>query len=99
MEDVMLTFYAAAVEADAIAVAVRARSARPVHVHAETVHGRDFADARIAEQVSGTLQRCAVSVVTARADAEGIVAYVETLRRAQPVRWIMIPVIAAGRLA
>jgi hypothetical protein len=99
MDDVMLTFFAAAVEADAIALALRAKSGKPVHVRAETVHGRDFADARIAEQVSGTLQRCAVSLVTARNEADAAVACVAALRRAHPVRWIMTPVIAAGRLA
>jgi hypothetical protein len=99
MDDVMLTFFAAAAEADSIAVGLRTRSGKPVHVRTENVHGRDFADAGVAEQVAGTLQRCAVTLVAPRREADDLVAYVAGMRRAQPVRWIMTPVIAAGRLA
>ncbi len=98
MDDVLLTFYCAAAEADAIALALRALSGAPVHVRAETVHGRDFADARVSEQVTGTLDRAAVELVAARGKADALVAGVAGTRRAHPVRWIMTPVLARGRL-
>lgn len=98
MDDVMLTFFCAEAEADTIALALKATSEQPVHVRAETVHGRDFGDARISEQVAGTLNRAAVSVVAPRSQAEALVLAVAQAHRAQPVRWVMAPVLAKGRL-
>lgn len=94
----MLTFYCGPADADALAITLRAVSGQPVHLRAETVHGRDFADARIAEQVSGTLSRAALDVVTPRDQADSLVTAVGQARRAQPVRWVMTPVLARGRL-
>jgi hypothetical protein len=99
MDDVVLTFYCAAGEADAIAKCLRTESGRPVHVREETVHGRDFSDAKVGEQVTGTLLRAAVEVVAPRAGIEALTIAVGSARRAHPVRWQATPVIARGRIA
>jgi hypothetical protein len=98
MDEVMLTFYCAPADADALAVTLRAVAGQPVHLRAETVHGRDFADARIAEQVAGTLNRAALDVIAPRKQADALITAVGRARRAQPVRWVITPVAARGRL-
>lgn len=98
MDEVLLTLYCAVSDADGIAMEVRGISARPVHVRSETVYGHDFEDARIAEQVAGTLQRAAVTVVVPAAQAGALIAEVAQVRRAYPVRWVTTPVLAAGRM-
>lgn len=98
MDDVLLTFYCGPGDAEGLAATLRAVSGQPVHFRAETVHGRDFADARIAEQVAGTLNRAVLDVVTARDQAEALVLAAGRARRTQPVRWLMTPVLAKGRL-
>ncbi len=99
MDDVVLTFYCAAGEADAVAKCLRTETGRPVHVRQETVHGRDFSDAKVGEQVTGTLLRAAVEVVTPRARIEALTMAVAAARRAHPVRWQATPLIAHGRIA
>lgn len=99
MDEVVLTFHCAAGDADAIAQALRTETGAPVHVRAETVHGRDFSDAMVSEQVTGTLRRAAVEVLVARAQIEIITVAAAAARRAHPVRWHASPVIARGRLA
>lgn len=99
MDEVLLTFHCVPHEADAIAGLLRTLTGQPVHVRAETVHGRDFGDADVTEQVMGTLSRMAVDVVAAHAQAEEIVAAVAASRRAHPVRWQMTAVLARGRIA
>ena len=94
----MLTFYCGAVEADIIATTLRAHGGLPVHVRAETVHGRDFTDANVSEQVTGTLDRAAVDLVAPRDKADALIAAVGAARRAHAVRWVMTPVLARGRL-
>lgn len=98
MDDVLLTFYCAPADADAVAITLRAASGQPVHLRAETVHGRDFGDALISEQVAGTLNRAALDVVTPRDQAEVLVLAAGRARRGQPIRWLMTPVLAKGRL-
>ncbi len=98
MDEVMLTFYCSPADADTLAVTVKAQSGQPVHLRRETVYGRDFGDARVAEQVAGALDRAALEVVTPRAQADALVTAVAQARRAQPVRWMMTPVLARGRL-
>lgn len=95
----MLTFYCAPADTDSLAVTLRVASGQPVHVRAETVHGRDFGDARISEQVAGTLNRVALDVVAPRDQADALVNAVGQARRGQPVRWVMTPVLARGRLS
>ncbi len=98
MDDVRLTFYCGPADADALVFAIRAVSDQPIHWRAETVHGRDFGDAKISEQVAGTLDRVALDVVVPRPQAEALVLAVGRARRGQPVRWAMTPVLAKGRL-
>jgi hypothetical protein len=99
MDEILLTFHCAASEADAIANCLRTETGNPVHVREETVYGRDFSDARVGEQVTGTLQRAAVEVVVARTRIEALTAAVGSARRAHPVRWQAVPLIAHGRIA
>jgi hypothetical protein len=98
MDDIMLTFYCAAAEADALALLLRGETGLPVHVREEVVHGHDFGDALIQEQVLGTLRRAAVVVEVQRAKGDALVRTVAAMRRAQPVRWVMTPVLARGRI-
>lgn len=98
MDEVVLTFHCAATDADAVAECLRTATGAPVHVRSETVHGRDFSDAMVSEQVTGTLRRAAVELLVARARIEALTAVVAAARRAHPVRWQAIPVIARGRL-
>lgn len=99
MGEVLLTFHCVTREADTIANTLRTLTGQPVHVRAETVHGRDFGDAGVTEQVRGTLARAAVEVLAPRAKADELVAAVASGRRAHPVRWQMTPVLARGRIA
>lgn len=98
MDDVVLTFHCALADADSIAQALRAESGKPVHVRQEVVHGRDFSDAKVSEQVTGTLMRGAVEVLVARGGIDNLVAVVSNARRSLPVRWNATPVIACGRI-
>ncbi len=98
MDDVVLTFYCASIEADAIAQTLRREAGRPVHVRQEVVHGRDFSDANVGEQVTGTLARAAVEVIAPRDGIDALVAAVAATRRSHPVRWRVIPLIAQGRI-
>ncbi len=98
MDDVLLTFYCIPSDADAIAISLRTHSAGPVHVHDETVHGRDFGGARVAEQVMGTLARCAVQLAVPQDKVTEMVDLVAKMRRARPVRWMVTPVLARGSL-
>lgn len=99
MDEILLTFHCVPHEADTIASLLRTLTGQPVHVRAETVYGRDFGDADVTEQVKGTLSRMAVEVVAGRAQTEEIVAAVAASRRAHPVRWQTIAVLARGRMA
>lgn len=99
MDEVVLTFHCAIAEAEVIASSLRAASGRPVHVRQEIVHGRDFSDAKVSEQVTGTLIRAAVELIVARDRIDALTAVVAAARRAHPVRWHAAPVIARGRIA
>lgn len=99
MDDVVLTFHCAASEADVIAQCLRTKTNRPVHVRQEAVHGRDFSDARIGEQVTGMLSRAAVEILASRSEIEGLTSAVGAVRRAHPVRWVAVPAVAHGRIA
>jgi len=99
MDEVLLTFHCVTREADTVANTLRTLSGQPVHVRAETVHGRDFGDADVTEQVMGTLTRAAIDVVVPRTQAEELIVAVASGRRAHPVRWQMTAVLARGRIA
>lgn len=99
MDDVVLTFHCALVDADVIAQTLRTESGKPVHVREEVVHGRDFSDAKVSEQVTGTLTRAAVEVLVPRARVDALVAGVGSARRSLPVRWNAVPVAVSGRIA
>lgn len=99
MDEVLLTFYCVPSDADAVAVCLRTHTAAPVHVHDETVHGHDFGDARVAEQVMGMLKRCAVQLALPQNKVAEAVELIAKMRRAQAVQWMTTPVLARGRLA
>jgi hypothetical protein len=99
MDEVVLTFHCAVTDVEAVIQCLRAETDAPLHVRNETVHGRDFSDAMVSEQVTGTLHRAAVEVLVARTRVDALVAIVAAARRAHPVRWRATPVIARGRLS
>jgi hypothetical protein len=98
MPDVQLTLYCAAADGLLIAQSVREATGRVVHLREEIVFGRDFSDASTAERVSGQLDRRAIDVLLAEEKVASVIAGVEALKRAAPVRWHVTPVISAGRL-
>lgn len=99
MDEVVLTFHCAVTDVDAVVQCLRAETDAPLHVRNETVHGRDFSDAMVSEQVTGTLHRAAVEVLVGRSRVDALVTIVAAARRAHPVRWQATPVIARGRLS
>lgn len=99
MAEVLLTFHCARADADIVGNALHELARGPVHVRDEMVLGRDFDDARAAEQVTGQLRRTALQVVLEDGLIEQAVAAVDTSRRRFPVRWQVVPVLARGRLA
>jgi hypothetical protein len=98
MGDAMLTFYCAVADADNVAMELRTVSNVPVYTSARTVYGHDFGDAQVAEQVTGTLQRAAVSLVVAQPDIDKCVQAVAHMRRGHSFRWVATPVLARGRV-
>lgn len=99
MADVLLTLHCAAADADSLVDAIRTATRAPVHVRAETVHGRDFGDAGAAEQVTATLHRCAIECIDDEAAIQAILTTVAATRRRAPLRWHLTPVTARGRIA
>lgn len=99
MADMLLTFYCAAPDREMIADALRAEIHTPLHLRDERVVGRDFSDARAAEQVRGTLHRTAIDLVVSADAVDALVAAVEAVRRSHPVRWQTVAVAAQGRIA
>ncbi len=98
MSDVLLTLHCAAVDTDSVIDALRQATRVPVHVRAETVHGRDFEDAHAHEQVTATLRRSAIELVASEAALPAIMAAVDAAKRRSPVRWHVTPVSARGRI-
>jgi hypothetical protein len=97
MPDTLLTIHCATVDTDSIVTAMRTVTRAPIHVRAETVHGRDFGDARSHELVTATLKRSAIECVDDDSAIAGILAAVEAAKRRSPVRWHHTPVTARGR--
>ena len=77
--------------------AVRSVTRVPLHVRTETVHGRDFGDARAAEKVTATLKRSAIECVADSEDSAHILQAVKGASRRSPVRWHQTAVLARGR--
>ena len=97
MPDILLPLHCSATDTDAIVDAIRGVSRAPLHVRAETVHGRDFADAKTAEQVTATLKRSAVECVEDEQMIEEIIGAAMSAKRRSPVRWQQTPILARGR--
>lgn len=97
MPDILLTLHCASADTDAIIEAIRGASRAPIHVRAEAVHGRDFADARTAEQVTATLKRSAIECVEDALRIDAIIEAAASAKRRSPVRWHQTPILARGR--
>lgn len=99
MPDIVLTFYCAAADRDAIADRLRTATGVPLHARDEAVLGRDFSDAHAGEQVRGALRRVAIDLVVEEGVIDSLVQTVEGARRGHPVRWQAVPVLRRGRIA
>lgn len=97
MPDILLTLHCASSDADAIVKALRSATRAPLHVRSETVHGRDFADAKTAEQVTATLRRSAIECVEDDAAIAGILEAAKAAKRGFALRWHQTPVLSRGR--
>lgn len=99
MTDILLTIHCSPADAEALIDVIRIVTHVPLHVHAETVHGRDFSDARTAEKVTATLKRSAIEVIETAAAVEEILQSIDAAKRRFPVRWHQTPVTARGRFS
>lgn len=99
MSRIVLTCFCAPGDADIVGQLLRDTAAAPVHVRREDVLGRDFGDARNGERVSGSLSRMALEVEMDQAALDALIEALSALRRRQPLRWRVTPVLAGGRLA
>lgn len=99
MSDVLLTLYCAASDGQLIADHIGEARQTMVHLRSEQVFGRDFSDASASEQVSGQLRRCALEVIVPHDAVAPLVAGINALGRAAPVRWHTTPILSAGRLS
>ncbi|MDI1295843.1 MAG: DUF3240 family protein [bacterium] len=98
MTEVLLTIHCAAGDTDTLIEAIRATTRVPLHVRAETVHGRDFGDAKTSEQVTATLKRSAIELVELATAIDAILEAIGKAKRRSPVRWYQTPVMARGRI-
>jgi hypothetical protein len=98
MTDILLTFYCALIDQDGVADALRGVTHAPLHLREEQVLGRDFQDARAAEQVRGALRRAAIDLIVEAQELETLVTAVTDARRGHPVRWHSSPISARGRI-
>lgn len=99
MSDVLLSLYCAAADGELIADHIGETQKTMVHLRAEQVFGRDFSDASAAERVTGQLRRCALEVIVPHDAVAPLVASINALGRAAPVRWHVTPILSAGRLS
>ncbi|MCC2601957.1 DUF3240 family protein [Sphingopyxis yananensis] len=99
MSDVLLTLYCAAADGELIADHIGEAQQTMVHLRNEQVFGRDFADASPSERVMGQLRRCALEVIVPHDAIAPLVASINALGRAAPVRWHTVPILSAGRLS
>ena len=99
MPDLFLTFHCAIRDTETIVEAIRTVARAPIHVREEAVRGRDFSDARTAEQVTGNLRRSAVELIVADTAREDVIRAVTDSRHERPVRWHALSVVSHGRIA
>jgi hypothetical protein len=99
MADMLLTFYCARPDTEAVVSTLRAETGSPVHVSEEIVFGRDFSDAGTAERVRGSLERSAVTLIVPQVELNRLATAVAGARRMLPVRWHACPVSIGGRIA
>jgi hypothetical protein len=99
MPDVLLTLHCTAADTESIVDALRAVSQAALHIRAESVRGRDFADADPAEQVTATLKRSAIECIEDEGLIETMIGAVGAAKRKSAVRWYVNPVTARGRIA
>jgi len=98
MAEILLTFHCASRDANVVVEAIRAVCDAPIHISEQAVRGRDFDDASTAERVSGLLRRRALELIVDEAALEALVHAVTQSKRALPVRWHALPVMARGRV-
>ena len=99
MPDLLLTFHCAIRDTETIVEAIRTVARAPIHVREEAVRGRDFSDARTAEQVTGNLRRNAVELIVADTIQDDVIRAVTNSRHERPVRWRAVSVVSCGRIA
>ena len=99
MPDQLLTFHCAIRDTERIVEAIRTVAHAPIHVREEAVRGRDFSDARTAEQVTGNLRRNAVELIVADTIQDDVIRAVTNSRHERPVRWRAVSVVSCGRIA
>ena len=99
MPDLLLTFHCAIRDTEMIVEAIRTVARAPIHVREEAVRGRDFSDARTAEQVTGNLRRNAVELIVADTIEDDVIRAVTSSRHERPVRWRAVSVVSCGRIA
>jgi hypothetical protein len=97
MADILLTIHCASSDTQVLTDAIRTATSAPLHVRAETVYGRDFADANTSEQVTATLKRSAIECVEEAKGVETVLTAVEKSKRQFPIRWHQTPILARGR--
>lgn len=98
MAELLLTCHCASRDVEALIDALRPVISAPLHVREETVHGRDFSDARTAEQVVGTLRRSAIELIVAEDAVDTALSAIASAARRSPVRWHLCPVLRRGRM-
>ncbi|MCG2839936.1 DUF3240 family protein [Sandaracinobacter sp. RS1-74] len=99
MPDLLLTFHCAIRDTETIVEAIRTVARAPIHVREDAVRGRDFSDARTAEQVTGNLRRNAVELIVADTIQDDVIRAVTNSRHERPVRWRAVSVVSCGRIA
>lgn len=98
MDEMLLTFHSASVDAPAIGDALRVALRTPVHLRSEAVLGLDFSDATTAERVTGALDRSAIELIVRAGTIEDAIGIVARTKRSGPVRWQTTAILARGRL-
>lgn len=99
MADLLFTLHCADRDAESLVEAIRAVTGTPIQIRGETVRGRDYGDAGIAEQVSGRLRRSVLELVIGADLLPDLLRAVTASRHALPVRWRSVAILDHGRIA
>ncbi|EIZ79603.1 hypothetical protein WSK_1810 [Novosphingobium sp. Rr 2-17] len=99
MTEILLTIHCATMDTPSLIDAIRTVTRVPLHVRAEIVHGRDFADAQASEQVTATLKRSAIELIEVASAMDSILQAAGEAKRRSAVRWHQTAVLARGRMA